>query len=180
MKKASLVKTLSLISSIDTPEAEEIRAEISAELAKGEAKAEANRAVYAEIHDKVIKALTDKVPVFCGDTLIYDVIDHRPEIFVIVVHGFYIACVCNVLEHTAKRDIPESFIGVRVLHAVGDLMKCRFHQRLTKRHVLIQNNLAFLCILSASQTLIRDRPKVFQVDLDAKLPLESIQGKQSF
>lgn len=59
MKKASLVKTLSLISSIDTPEAEEIRAEITAELAKGEAKAEANRAVYAEIHDKVIKALTD-------------------------------------------------------------------------------------------------------------------------
>ena len=58
MKKATLEKTLSLISSIDTPEAEEIRAEISAELAKGEAKAEANRAVYAEIHDKVIDTLS--------------------------------------------------------------------------------------------------------------------------
>lgn len=59
MKKATLEKTLSLISSIDTPEAEEIRAEISAELAKGQAKADANRAVYAELHDKVIKALTE-------------------------------------------------------------------------------------------------------------------------
>ena len=50
---------LSLIATIDTPEAEEVRAELTAELAKGQAKADANRAVYADIHDKVIKALTD-------------------------------------------------------------------------------------------------------------------------
>ena len=59
MKKATMNTILSLIATIDTPEAEEVRAELNAELAKGQAKADANRAVYAEIHDKVIKALTD-------------------------------------------------------------------------------------------------------------------------
>jgi len=58
MKKASLSTILSLIATIDTPEAEEVRAEITAELDKGKAKADANRAVYAEMHDKVIEALT--------------------------------------------------------------------------------------------------------------------------
>ena len=57
MKKASLSTILSLISSIDTPEAEQIRCEINAELAKGQAKADANKAVYAELHDKVMKVL---------------------------------------------------------------------------------------------------------------------------
>jgi len=59
MKKATMNTILSLIATIDTPEAEEVRAELNAELAKGQAKADANRAVYAELHDKVIKALTD-------------------------------------------------------------------------------------------------------------------------
>ena len=49
---------LSLIATIDTPEAEEVRAELTAELAKGQAKADANRAVYADIHDKVMEALS--------------------------------------------------------------------------------------------------------------------------
>ena len=57
MKKTSLSTILSLIATIDTPEAEQIRAEINAELAKGQAKADANRAVYAELHDKVVKVL---------------------------------------------------------------------------------------------------------------------------
>ena len=51
MKKATMNTILSLIATIDTPEADEVRA--------GQAKAEANRAVYADLHDKVIKALTD-------------------------------------------------------------------------------------------------------------------------
>ena len=59
MKKTSLSTILSLIATIDTPEAEEVRAELNAELAKGQAKAEANRIVYADLHEKVIKALTD-------------------------------------------------------------------------------------------------------------------------
>jgi hypothetical protein len=48
---------LSVISTIDTPEAEEIRTAINAELAKGEAKAQANRELYASAHDVVINAL---------------------------------------------------------------------------------------------------------------------------
>lgn len=48
---------LSLIADIDTAEAQEVREELTAELAKGQAKAEANRNVYAEIHDAVIEAL---------------------------------------------------------------------------------------------------------------------------
>ena len=59
MKKNTMNTILSLIATIDTPEAEEVRAELNAELAKGQAKADANRAVYADIHDKVIKALAD-------------------------------------------------------------------------------------------------------------------------
>ena len=59
MKKNTMNTILSLIATIDTPEAEEVRAELNAELAKGQAKAEANRIVYADLHEKVIKALTD-------------------------------------------------------------------------------------------------------------------------
>ena len=59
MKKATMNTILSLIATIDTPEAEEVRAELNAELSKGQAKAEANRAVYAELHDKVIAVLKD-------------------------------------------------------------------------------------------------------------------------
>ena len=57
MKKATMESILSLISTIDTPEAEEVRAELNAELAKGKAKADANRAVYADLHDKVMEVL---------------------------------------------------------------------------------------------------------------------------
>ena len=57
MKKSTMNTILSLIATIDTPEAEEVRAELNAELAKGQAKAESNRAVYADIHDKVMDAL---------------------------------------------------------------------------------------------------------------------------
>ena len=58
MKKTTYNTILSLIANIDTPEAEEVRAELTAELSKGQAKAEANRAVYADIHDKVIAVLS--------------------------------------------------------------------------------------------------------------------------
>lgn len=57
MKKTTYESILSLISTIDTPEAEAVRAELNAELAKGKAKADANRAVYADIHDKVMEVL---------------------------------------------------------------------------------------------------------------------------
>ena len=58
MKKSVFESILSIISTIDTPEADEVRAELNAELAKGKAKADANRAVYADLHDKVMEVLT--------------------------------------------------------------------------------------------------------------------------
>ena len=57
MKKVIMESILSLISTIDTPEAEEVRTELNAELSKGKAKAEANKALYADLHDKVMKVL---------------------------------------------------------------------------------------------------------------------------
>ena len=55
---------LTLIANIDTTEAQEVREELTAELAKGKAKADANRAIYDEIHDavvEVLKSATDPV-----------------------------------------------------------------------------------------------------------------------
>ena len=59
MKKATMNTILSLIATIDTPEAEAIRAELNAELTKGAEKAEANRKVYEEAKDIVLGALTE-------------------------------------------------------------------------------------------------------------------------
>ena len=57
MTKTIMNSILSTIATIDTPEAEEIRNAIQKELAKGEAKAQANRDLYASAHDVVINAL---------------------------------------------------------------------------------------------------------------------------
>ena len=57
MKKNTMNTILSLIATIDTPEAEEVRAEITAELSKGEAKAQANRDLYAQAHEVVMSGL---------------------------------------------------------------------------------------------------------------------------
>ena len=57
MKKSTMNSILSLIATIDTPEANEVRAELNAELAKGAEKAQANRDLYASAHDAVIEAL---------------------------------------------------------------------------------------------------------------------------
>ena len=57
MTKNTLTAVLSLIANINTPEAQEIRETLTAELEKGKAKADANRAIYEEIHDAVIAAL---------------------------------------------------------------------------------------------------------------------------
>ena len=57
MKKASLESLVSLLNGNAIENANEIKAEIEAELAKGKAKADANRAVYADMHDKVVEAI---------------------------------------------------------------------------------------------------------------------------
>ena len=59
MKKSTMNTILSLIATIDTPEAEAVRAEVTAELNKGAEKAQANRDLYASAHDVVIGALAD-------------------------------------------------------------------------------------------------------------------------
>lgn len=58
MKKASLETLVNYIDSHDITELSEIKDEMTAELSKGKAKAEANRAVYAEMHDKVMEVLS--------------------------------------------------------------------------------------------------------------------------
>ena len=79
MTKTIMNSILSLVSTIDTPEAEEIRVAIQNELSKGEAKAQANRDLYAQAHDVVIGALTE-TPVTIGE-LYEEVKDSLPEGF---------------------------------------------------------------------------------------------------
>ena len=57
MKKATMETVISLISNIDSAEAEQVRLEINTELAKSKAKADTNRAIYAGLHDKVMEVL---------------------------------------------------------------------------------------------------------------------------
>ena len=57
MKKATLQSLVSYLNGETVTNLDEIKAELEAELAKGQAKAETNRAVYAEMHDKVIECI---------------------------------------------------------------------------------------------------------------------------
>ena len=56
MKKASLESLVTLLT--ETNALPEVRDEIVAELSKGKAKADANRELYAQYHEKVIAALS--------------------------------------------------------------------------------------------------------------------------
>ena len=68
MKKASLQSLVSYLNGEAVDNIAEIKAEIEAELAKGKVKADANRAVYADMHDKVIEAIrTATAPVTAQD-----------------------------------------------------------------------------------------------------------------
>ena len=67
MKKVSLLSLVSYLT--ETGALPEIRDEIANELAKGEAKAQANRDMYAEAKDIVLGALSD-TPVTIGE--LYD------------------------------------------------------------------------------------------------------------
>ena len=58
MKKLSMETLVNYIDSHNVEELFAIKDELTAELSKGKAKADANREVYAEIHDKVIKVLS--------------------------------------------------------------------------------------------------------------------------
>ena len=77
MTKAIMNSILSVISTIDTAEADAIRTAITAELSKGEAKAQANRDLYESAKDIVLSALSD-TPVTISE--LYDEIaDELPE-----------------------------------------------------------------------------------------------------
>ena len=67
MKKTSLQSLVNYLTSVDA--LPEVREEIEAELAKGEAKAQANRDMYAEATPIVLGALSD-TPVTIGE--LYD------------------------------------------------------------------------------------------------------------
>ena len=59
MKKTTMNTILSLIATIDTPEAEAVRAELTAELNKGAEKAQANRELYEQVKEIVLSELGD-------------------------------------------------------------------------------------------------------------------------
>lgn len=70
---------LSLIATIDTPEAEEVRAELTAELNKGAEKAEANRKLYEQAKEIVLSELGD-TPVTVAE--LYEAVEDKlPEGF---------------------------------------------------------------------------------------------------
>ena len=79
MKKNTMIAILSLIAAVNTPEAEAIRAELNAELAKGAEKAQANRDLYASAHDVVIAALADASAPVTMSELWEAVEDNMPE-----------------------------------------------------------------------------------------------------
>lgn len=79
MKKTTMNAILSLIANIDTPEAEAVRAELTAELAKNAEKAEANRKVYEEAREIVLGELGE-TPATAGE-LYEAVADKLPEGF---------------------------------------------------------------------------------------------------
>ena len=58
MKKATMQSIVNYIDTNAVAELADVRAEIVAELAKGEAKAQANRDLYAEAHDVVITVMS--------------------------------------------------------------------------------------------------------------------------
>ena len=59
MKKASLQSLVNFLNGETVTNLDEIKAEIEAELAKGAEKAQANRDLYAQAKDVVLKALSD-------------------------------------------------------------------------------------------------------------------------
>jgi len=93
MKKVSLQTLVNYIDTNAIAELSEIRDEIASELAKNEAKAQANRDLYAEAKDIVLGALT-ATPVTIGE--LYDEI---------------------------KGELPEGFTKAKVQYAVTRLWK---------------------------------------------------------
>lgn len=96
MKKNTMNTILSLIANIDTPEAEEVRSELKAELNKGAEKAQANRELYERAREVVLSELGE-TPVTV--TELYEAVkDSLPE-------GFTKAKVQYALGHYWETDV---------------------------------------------------------------------------
>ena len=74
MKKVTMNTILSLIATIDTPEAEAVRAELNAELNKGAEEKARNDALYAQAKDIVMSELGD-TPVTIGE--LYEALEDK-------------------------------------------------------------------------------------------------------
>lgn len=98
MKRATYATILSLIQSLDTPEAEAVRAEINAELAKGEEQKKANEALYAQVEPIILATLKEATaPVPLAE--LYDAVqDKLPE-------GFGKGKVQYALTHSLKDKV---------------------------------------------------------------------------
>ena len=80
MKKATMNAIVNYINENAVEELFGIRDELVAELGKGEAKAQANRDLYAEAKDIVLGALSTETPVTIGE-LYEEIADALPEGF---------------------------------------------------------------------------------------------------
>ena len=103
MKKATLNTILSLIATIDTPEAEAVRTELNAELTKGAEKAEANRNLYEQAKGIVLAGMTKDTPVTIGE--LYEEIKSKlPEGFTKskMQYGFTRYWASDVVKHEGK------------------------------------------------------------------------------
>lgn len=78
MKKNTMIAVRDYLTSVDA--LPEVVAEINAELAKDEAKAQANRDLYAEAHDIVMEALPTETPVTITE-LFNEIADKLPDGF---------------------------------------------------------------------------------------------------
>ena len=96
MKKNTMNTILSLIETIDTPEAEAVREELKAELNKGAEKAEANRKLYEAAKEIVLSEL-GSTPVTVAE--LYEAVEDKlPE-------GFTRAKVQYALNHYWETDV---------------------------------------------------------------------------
>jgi len=96
MKKNTMNTILSLIATIDTPEAEAVRAELNAELSKGAEKAEANRQLYEQAKEIVLSELGE-TPVTVAE--LYEAVEDK------LPAGFTKAKVQYALGHYWESDV---------------------------------------------------------------------------
>jgi len=97
MKKTTMNTILSLIATIDTPEAEAVRTELQAELNRGAEKAKANRDLYESVRALVLSVIPKDTPVTVAE--IYEAIERQlPE-------GFTKAKVQYALGHYWEADV---------------------------------------------------------------------------